>query len=111
MIFKIIKCIFSELEINKKLFAKNHIYLLLIMTIYVLSSTLYPSFIHKIIDVGLSKMRIDIALINCVYMIICGVIMLISEFFYGYKAEKFFITTSNYLKLILFKRFFCYYST
>lgn len=111
MIFRIIKCIFSELNMNKKMFIKNHIYLLLIMTIYVLSSTLYPSFIHKIIDDGLSKKRIDIALINCVYMIICGVIMLISEFFYGYKAEKFFVITSNYLKLNLFKRFFCYYSS
>lgn len=99
-IIDFIRCI----KIDKKMFIRKHIFCFIPIVIYAVSSIIYPSFIHYIIDYGVSSGDIKLIILFCGLMTIVGLSMVISDYAIKTMYYKFSISLNIELKNKLFNK-------
>lgn len=95
--------LFNLLEINKRSFIRKHTLYFIIIISYSLCSIVYPSFVHFIIDDGVIADNKNIIIINCILMVITGVMIVVSDYYLKLFYNKFDISFAIDMKTKLFE--------
>ena len=94
----------KTIEINKKMFIRKHIQCFIPIVIYIITSILYPSFIHLIIDYGINESNIKRIMVFCGLMTLVGLAMVLSDYIIKVLYYKFSMSLNMELKIKLFRK-------
>lgn len=94
----------KTIEINKKMFIRKHIQCFIPIVIYIITSILYPSFIHFIIDYGINESNIKRIMVFCGLMTLVGLAMVLSDYIIKVLYYKFSMSLNMELKIKLFRK-------
>lgn len=91
------------LEINKISFIRKHILYFVIVIVYTSCSIIFPTFVHFIIDNGVVAGDKNLIIINCILMVITGVMTVMSDYYLNLSYNKFDISLAIDMKTKLFR--------
>lgn len=95
--------LFDLLKINKRSFIRKHTLYFIIIIVYSSCSIIYPSFVHFIIDNGVVAGNKNLIIINCILMVITGVVTVTSDYYLKLFYNKFDISLAIDMKRQLFR--------